>query len=247
MRTIDVLRSLGPIDARNVRRDSLLGWIILVPILMGLLMRFGVPPLAEAMRAQFGFDLSPYYPLMLSYFLITLCPLMFGMVIGFLLLDERDDRTLTALQVTPLTMNAYLAYRVAVPVVLTVVLMFVLFPLVDLADLSFGHILVAGLAAAPLAPLLALFLAGFAANKVQGFAALKGLGFVLMVVPTVGYFVRPPWHWAFGLVPTFWPMRVYWSLEAGHSQLWLHLHIALAYQALLLFLLLRRFDTVIHR
>lgn len=42
--------------------------------------------------------------------------MVFGVVTGFLLLDERDDRTLTALQVTPLPLRAYIFYRVTVPI-----------------------------------------------------------------------------------------------------------------------------------
>ena len=36
-------------------------------------------------------------------------PGIVGMVVGFLLLDERDERTLSALRVTPLSMRRYLA------------------------------------------------------------------------------------------------------------------------------------------
>ncbi len=38
-----------------------------------------------------------------------------GMVVGFLLLDERDAHTPAALRVTPLSMRRYLAYRVSGP------------------------------------------------------------------------------------------------------------------------------------
>jgi fluoroquinolone transport system permease protein len=44
-------------------------------------------------------------------FLVVVMPALVGMVIGFLLLDQRDDQTLAALQVTPLTLNGYLIYR----------------------------------------------------------------------------------------------------------------------------------------
>jgi len=62
-----------------------------------------------------------------------MCPITFGVLIGFLLLDEKDDDTLTALQVTPLSTNGYVAYRVAVPIALTIPLMFVIFPLANLS------------------------------------------------------------------------------------------------------------------
>lgn len=45
-------------------------------------------------------------------------PDLVGMVIGFLLLDERDTQTLDALRVTPLSMRRYLAYRISAPLLI---------------------------------------------------------------------------------------------------------------------------------
>lgn len=246
MRITRIFKSLGPIDLRNVRRDSLLAWVIALPLSIVLIIRLGAPPLAEVLWQRFQFDMTPYYPLALSG-LIILFPLVIGMVIGFLLLDERDDGTLTALQVTPLTLGSYLAYRVSVPTLLTAVLMIGILPIANLGGLRLFSLLVVSLVAAPLAPLFALTLAALAANKVQGFAVVKALGGVLTMLPIVGYFVRPPWHWAFGLLPSFWPMRVYWGMAAGERPVWLYALIGLVYQALLLAVLLRRFNQVIHR
>jgi fluoroquinolone transport system permease protein len=63
-------------------------------------------------------------------YLLT-APGMVGMVIGFLLLDERDARTLTALRTTPLSMRRYLGYRVALPLLLGSMSTLIGFPLQD--------------------------------------------------------------------------------------------------------------------
>jgi fluoroquinolone transport system permease protein len=247
MRMTRVFKALGPIDLRNVRRDPLLGWILLMPLLVAVVLRLAMPPLAQALWEQLSFDLTPYYPMILSFFVIMMQPLMVGMVIGFLLLDERDEGTLTALQVTPLGLPAYLAYRVLVPMGITMTLLFVAFPLAGLGTLNFTHIFVAALVSAPLAPLLALVLAALAQNKVQGFAVLKGIGALLSVPPALAYFISPPWQWAFGVFPTFWPMKVYWMLGAGEPNVRWAVVIGLMYQALVLAILMRRFDRVMHR
>ena len=54
----------------------------------------------------------------------------------FLLLDHRDDRTLTALQVTPLTVEGYLAYRIAVPMVVSVPVMMASVAIADLVTMG---------------------------------------------------------------------------------------------------------------
>ncbi|MEZ4560235.1 MAG: hypothetical protein R2854_27975 [Caldilineaceae bacterium] len=102
-------RALTVADVRNVQRDSLLKFLIFYPWLLGLAMRFLIPWIATSLAGTF--DLTPYYPLLTGFFGILITPLLAGFVTGFLLLDERDDHTLTALQVTPLSMNRYLTYR----------------------------------------------------------------------------------------------------------------------------------------
>lgn len=241
-----VLRSLGPIDLRNIRRDSLTSWMVFIPVFMALLVRWGVPPLRARLIERFDLDLALYYPVLLAYFFIAMCPMVFGVVIGFLLLDEKDDRTLTALQVTPLPLNSYILYRVAVPVLLTFGLMFVLFPLANLTPFDLGTILISALAAAPMAPMLALLLASFAQNKVQGFALMKLTGIVLFA-PVLAYFAPAGWELAFGVLPTYWPMKVYWLLEAGRTDVWPYLIVAVTYQSLAAVLFARRFYRVLHQ
>ena len=70
--------------------------------------------------------------------------------------------------------------------------------------------MLAALAAAPAAPLLALFLAAFARNKVQGFALMKAAGVVIWP-PVAAVFVPMPWQLLFGVSPVYWPARVYCS------------------------------------
>ena len=108
------LRALVYADSRILWRDPLLGWVLLMPLGLAVLLRVLIPRAGEALLAATGFDLAPYYPLIMGGYLMT-APGIVGMVIGFLLLDERDARTLLALRVTPLSMRRYLAYRVALP------------------------------------------------------------------------------------------------------------------------------------
>ncbi len=96
------------------------------------------------------------------------------------------------------------------------------------------------LAAAPLAPLMALFLAAFARNKVQGFALMKAAGAVTWP-PLAAIFVAMPWQLLFGVSPVYWPARVYWSAQDGEAAWALWLVPALAWQGLLIWLLLRRY------
>ena len=119
MKATRVLRALGPIDATSVRRDSLLRWMLALPLLMALLFR-GLASLTRDWLSGYGVTLSDYDPLIAS-FIVLIAPLLCGAVVGFLLLDQKDDGTLTALRVTPLTPGAYLTYRIGAPMLLSIV------------------------------------------------------------------------------------------------------------------------------
>ena len=98
-----------------------------------------------------------------------------GMVVGFLLLDERDAHTLTALRVTPLSMRRYLAYRVTVPLLLATASTLLGYSMIGITPLPFSALLAISVVGALSAPLLALVLATAAPNKVAGLAVVKVL------------------------------------------------------------------------
>jgi fluoroquinolone transport system permease protein len=244
MKTLSTYRTLGAIDARSVARDALLRWMALLTPLLGLLLRYGVPPIQEAIAARFGFDLSVYYPLLMSFLPIAVAA-MVGTVIGFLLLDQRDDQTMFALLVTPLSMGAYLGYRLVVLMGACVVFAGIALLLADLVDVSALQVLVTSVTAAPLAPIYALFIGSVVSNKVQGFALLKALGIV--VVPCIAaYFVVQPWQSLFGIVPHYWSLKTYWLFDEGAvASALTHALAGLVVQGIMVALLARRLGKVL--
>jgi len=89
--------------------------------------------------------------------------------------------------------------------------------------------------------LLALALAVFSPNKVQAFVFVNASGVFQMAV-LVAYFVWLKWQPAFGIFSTYWPAKVLWMLLAGEENTWLYLAVGLAYQLLLLLILLSQFN-----
>jgi fluoroquinolone transport system permease protein len=212
---ISVFRALAYADSRMLWRDPLLGWILALPIALALLLRPLIPRVQEALLTGAGFDLTPYYPLVMGGYLMT-APGMVGMVIGFLFLDERDARTLTALRTTPLSMRQYLGYRVALPLILGTLSTLIGYPVTGLTPLPMAALLPMAIIASLSAPLLALVLAVAAPNKVAGFAVVKVLNAVNLL-PIVAYFVPRPVQFAAGVFPTYWPMRALWSAAGGET------------------------------
>ncbi|TMC87353.1 MAG: hypothetical protein E6J22_17545 [Chloroflexi bacterium] len=79
MKTLTIFKTLGPIDLKNVRRDSLLLWLPLIPIIQALGIRGGVPIVAAALQQHLGFDLTPYYPLIMGAFVLE-SPITTGVI-----------------------------------------------------------------------------------------------------------------------------------------------------------------------
>lgn len=239
MDTLRALGRLGPLDLRNLGRDPLLRWMALLPLLVALPARIVLPPVLSRAGEALAVDLSAYYPVLLGYALVLLAPVMSGVVVGFLLLDQRDDGTLAALRVTPLPLDGYLAYRLVAPMLLSVAMTPVVLPLAGVAVLGPGEMLLAGLAAAPVAPLAALALPAFAENKVQGLALMKASS-VVLIAPIATLFAPDAVKLALAVLPTYWPGQVYWTLLRGGGGAWLYLLGSYAVNALLTVLLLRR-------
>jgi fluoroquinolone transport system permease protein len=215
-----------------------------LPPCVALLLRWGVPALGDWLRAGIAFELAPYHPLIAGAYTLV-APSGVGFVGGFLLLDERDDRILDAIRVTPVSVNSLLAYRLGAPLVVGGVITVVGYPLLGFSPLTPTSLLTATALAACVGPMLALLLMGFADNKVTGFALTK-LFSAIANVALVAWFLPMPWQIAAGVVPSYWPMKVVWRAAAGET--WFGYALAgVAVNVLVLAALLRHVRLVLSR
>lgn len=199
-----VIRALSVVDGISILRDPLLRGMLVVPIGLAIGVRLLLPEVAARLYELFEIDLSSFLPRFFAYVLLLLPPLICGMVTGFLLLDQRDEQTMRAVRVTPLPLWGYLAHRLVLPTMVSVAVTIAALLLAGIVSAPLLWVSVAACLAAPLAPITALFLAAFAANKVQGFALQKALG-VLVVIPALAGVLPYPWPLVAAALPTFWP------------------------------------------
>ncbi len=240
---LKAVRSLGVGDVKNVIRDPFLKWIIPAPFLMAVAFRFLIPGVADV--AAPWLTLSDYYPLLLSMFVLFV-PEMYGIVAGFMLLDERDQDTLTALKVTPMSLGKYLLYRMSTPVIISIVTTLLAYPLIGLIDVDPVLLIVAVALSSLTAPFIALIFTAFARNKVEGMAIQKMLGSFFMI-PMVAYFIPSGWQLVFGVFPTYWTLKAFWIACEGGQGFWPYVLAGILAHAVFIALLLKRFDTVMHR
>lgn len=234
-----VITAFGRVDWQNIRRDSMLLYILLLPLAVLLALRLTLPPVTAWLLGSYNFDLTQYNFLIVTLFILLQTPFVFGLIIGLMVLDERDAGTLDVLLVMPLPLSSYFGYRLVLAIGLAALYITALVPLTGLVDPGVAlRMLPVTLLAALQASFGALALPAFARTKVEGLALMKGLGIFLMG-PIVAYFVAMPWQWLFGLLPSYWPARAFWGVLEGRIP-WPELLIGTLYFVLLDLLLLRR-------
>jgi fluoroquinolone transport system permease protein len=221
--TARLIRAQLVTDLRNVTHDSLLAFVVLLPLTLALIYRFvlpdaeamarlvesGLAPSLEPYRGFFERFASGYGPVLMGTF-VGLTPGAVGSVFGLLLVDERDARTLAAVRVTPQPFARYMAARMFTPCALSFAATILAYPIAGLAPTPLAHVAVIALAGASVVPAVALFVVTFAPNKVAGLVMMR-IVTVVLALPVFAYFVAP------GVARLAWPIPSYWQMKA----LWL--------------------------
>ena len=185
-------------DLRNIIRDRMLLFsAFLFPVVLVILCRLILPWISENF-----YDLTAYYSLLFMMFTI-LFPMIFGFIIAFLIMDERDEDLLTVLRVMPISRTNYLLYRMILMLFLCFIFVFTFPILSGLINISLIDYLPIAVLFSIFAPILALIVNNLANNKIQAFAIFKMLGSVFFI-PLFSFFITEDWKYILGIIPNFW-------------------------------------------
>lgn len=193
-------------DLRNIMRDSILRYFLLiVPLLFIVILIWLVPYLIKLFPV-----ISDYKDVIVSILLLEL-PMIIGFIISFMMLDEKDERVFTALRVMPVSLFQFLVYRLFFAVFFSFFFVFLMLYFNNLFEISMINILLNSLLFALITPIVVLLEVTFATNKVTGFTLFKGLNFILMI-PVAGFFIHSDWKFLLGIIPSYWPMQSIYSV-----------------------------------
>lgn len=241
MVTARALAAFGRNDVRGTYRDPLLVMVVVAPVIWTTGVALLTPRVTLLLARRNGFDLVPYYPLILTAFLLLTSIIVVGALAAFLVLDEVDAGTMTALRVTPVPMSTFFAYRASTVLVVTTVYV--------VATMSFSGLLRPGLLATLIpigllaglsAVVTLLLIIAVAGNKIQGLAMVRALGMLIAGLPCVPWFVHSGWNLAFGVLPPYWAAKAFWVANE-HGSWWPYLLGGFAYNCALAAVLFRRF------
>lgn len=235
------LAAFGRNDIRGTYRDPLLVMLVLAPVIWTSGVAILTPRVTEMLAQRYDFDLVPYYPLVLTAFLLLTSIIIAGGLGAFLVLDEVDAGTMAALRVTPVPISTFFAYRAVTVMVVTTVYVIV--------TLSFSGILEPGLVPALIpigmvaglsAVVTLLLIIAVAGNKIQGIAMVRALGMLIAGLPCLPWFIDSAWNLAFGVLPPYWAAKAFWVASA-HGTWWPYVVGGVAYNLAIAWPLFRRF------
>ena len=190
-------------------RDPMMTFMMIYPIIFGFIGRFLLPLIAD----NSGFSVEPYADLIIVI-LTLITPLMFGALVGFSILDDRDDHILSSIKVTPLSIHQFLSFRLIIVFVLSFASTIFVMWFSDIGNLKIGNIMAISFLASLAAPMTGLFINAFAKNKIEGFAVMKGSG-TIIVFPIIALFFLDKKEFFFSFAPGFWPAKAISVLVRG--------------------------------
>jgi len=246
-RRTGLVTTLIAADLRKVSRDGLMAGIIVAPLAVALIFRFVVPD-AVSLEATFanylgrdlGAEVARAAPLLLMSLLTAIAPGLVGAVYGLLLVGERDERTLMALRVMPVSFARYIAARLFTPLAFSVAMTIIAYPVAGLAPLPIVTVALLAIVNATSAPVVALAMATFARDKMAALAVMRVANSIL-ALPVLAYFAIPPMLYLAWLSPAYWQMKALWLAADGLPFL-ATIGVALSMNLALAVLLYARFE-----
>ncbi|PKL27862.1 MAG: hypothetical protein CVV46_09625 [Spirochaetae bacterium HGW-Spirochaetae-2] len=202
-----IVRSFG-MFVRQIANDGMLWGVGLAPLLLGVMIRFGVPYVETVLSGYLpGNILVPYYQLFdLVLFLMT--PYMFCFASAMVMLAERDENIAQYLAITPLGKKGYVFSRLYVPVLLSVPASIMVMLYFSLTVWPTRHLLEGAILMGLLSTVVALLVVSISRNRVEGVAVgkLSGLLILGLVVP---YFIESGFQYLVCFMPSFWIARYF--------------------------------------
>lgn len=235
------LSAFGRNDIRGTYRDPLLVMIVLAPVIWTTCVALLTPLFTRMLADRYKFDLVPYYPLVLTAFLLLTSIIIAGGLAAFLVLDEVDAGTLTALRVTPVPLSIFFGYRGGTVMVVTTVYVVATMSLSGILAPGLVPLLIPiGLLAGLSAVVTLLLILAMANNKIQGLAAVRALGMLIAGLPCLPWFIHSGWNLVFGVLPPYWAAKAFW-VASDHATWWPYLLAGTVYNLAIAWPLYRRF------
>ncbi len=217
--------SLLKYEMKTILKDSLSIFMLIYPLLVIFMMGFTIPAILERTT-----DVSSNANMntLLIGFVVTLAMGGFvsGAMLGFSILENKDENTLINIAVTPITVSGYTVFKITYTAIIAFFGNIVMVGglkiiatdkyLIEIAGnsiylldaINWPEIIVFSIVSSLTVPMIALVIGMVAKNKVEGFAIMKSFGLVVMlpVLSLLNVF-HDAKQYILGIIPNFWTMK----------------------------------------
>lgn len=190
-------------DFRVVYRDGFIALFFFYPAVIALVARAFVPMVP-----------IEHFDLYMGPLMLTLSAPMLGTVLGYSLIEEREQQTWLLMRVLPMPELSLFGYLAAVAGVLSIAMSIVAAVLYGLRVVHPLWFIVLLVASAPCTAMFMLLLGAVARNKVEGLALSKALG-PLSFVPALVFLLPPAWQVLLYWNPFYWLSLGFLEAYAG--------------------------------
>jgi fluoroquinolone transport system permease protein len=198
-------------DLRQIFRDKTLTVFLFAPVILIVFVRFFVPYMTDQ------YPIVGDYHGMIMMFASIQTAIMFGFIISFIILEEKDENVLQVIRVLPISPFYFILYRLLFATSFSV---FGAFLMINLGGIAYPGLLNSFLLSVQYgltAPFITLIIATYAKNKVEGMAFFKGVDLVLLL-PMFSFFIVGNMKYIFSIIPAFWTYSLFHaSINNGNT------------------------------
>ncbi len=199
-------------DLKQVFRDPIMSVLLFAPLLIIAIFKLLIVFLFPFIATKFNFDLSLYYQYLMAGILILISG-MLGIVIGFMMLDDKDGNIAELMAVTPLGRSGYLVNRLSFSSILCFFYSIIAIYVLNVIDIPFYTILLLSILSGVYSIIIGLLIFSGADDKVKGLTFAKGLN--MLGIFAFSDLFALNWFSILSLIfPTYWITRI---IESPHS------------------------------
>lgn len=196
-----MIKTVIKAEVKNMFRDKLYAFFAIYPAIFGAIGYFFVQWIEKEYPGG-------VWDSIVAMMLIVVTGYVFGALIAFTLLDDKDDKVLMSLKITPVSVKTYIYVKMFVGMIFGFIATLILILATNfLGDANIFIILAVALLGAIQVPSVVLIVNSFSDNKVEGFVVMKMSGLVLMF-PLIGFLVSGWAEYFLGVAPGYWAGRI---------------------------------------
>ncbi|WP_336249784.1 hypothetical protein [Stomatohabitans albus] len=198
--------------------DNVMFWVCIIgPIFFALLEVYALPHAIRSLNEIFSYHIDVFhYAGAFDSFIAIFTAMNVGYAGVLVMLDERDTGIAPYLCITPLGIRGYIITRIGIPVLCSIVFIFILIGLFNLSNPELLSLVVYALCAGAFGMNAALIVFTFAKNRIEGIAMTKIVNIFIFALPAgvlLSGYVSLPFLW----IPTFWIGRYAMSLQLSDA------------------------------